>query len=297
MSRVYGAARRLYDLGQMIRIEHTVFALPFAFAGALLAGRSLGLNRGWPPWPTLGWIVVAMFGARSAAMAFNRIVDARLDAANPRTSARHIPAGTVSFRQAALFVIVAAALLVFAAARLNPLCLKLSPLALAWTLGYSYTKRFTAWSHLVLGIGIGAAPLGAWIAVTGSFAVTPILLSAAVALWIAGFDIIYALQDMEVDRRLGLHSIPARLGATRALQVARIMHAAMLGLLGLTGITANLGFWYYSGLIVSAALLAYEHAIVHPRDLSRVNTAFFTMNGWVSIGLFAFLALDGWFVR
>lgn len=287
--------KRLSLLLDMIRFEHTVFALPFALAGAWLAGLSLALPHGVPPWPTLGWILVAMFGARSAAMAFNRIVDARYDSANPRTNRRAIPVGTVSVRQAALFTALSAALLVVAAANLNRLCLALSPLALAWTLGYSYTKRFTAWSHLALGIGIGAAPVGAWIAVTGKVSLIPLLLAAAVALWIGGFDIIYSLQDLEFDRRLGLRSLPARVGPTRALAVARAMHAIMLGFLGLVGVLAGLGAWFYAGLLVSSFLLAYEHAIVHPRDLSRLNTAFFTMNGWVSIGLFAFLALDCWF--
>ncbi len=288
--------KRLATLLEMIRFEHTVFALPFALFGALLAGRAMGLPRCWPSVPTLGWILVAMFGARSAAMAFNRIVDARFDAENPRTANRAIPIGTVSPKQAWTLTVGSALLLFLAAAMLNTLCLILSPLALAWILGYSYTKRFTAWSHLVLGLGIGAAPVGAWIAVTGRMDVIPILLAIAVGLWIAGFDIIYALQDIEVDRRQGLHSLPALLGPSPALRIARAMHAVMLGTLGLVGVLAQLGAWYYAGLTLGAALLAYEHAIVHPRDLSRINTAFFTLNGWVSVGLFMFLAADCWFL-
>ncbi len=288
--------KRIGVLLDMIRFEHTIFALPFALFGALLAGRAMGLPKCWPAMSTLGWILAAMFGARSAAMAFNRIVDARFDKANPRTAGRAIPAGIVSPQQAWILTIVSAALLVLAAAMLNPLCLLLSPLALAWICGYSFTKRFTAWSHLVLGIGIGAAPVGAWIAVTGRLDWTPVLLAIAVGLWIAGFDVIYALQDMEVDRRMGLHSLPARLGPSPALRIARWMHAAMLATLGLVGVLAQLGVWYYTGLTLAAGLLAYEHAIVHPRDLSRINMAFFTLNGWVSVGLFAFLVADCWFL-
>jgi 4-hydroxybenzoate polyprenyltransferase len=287
--------RKIIALLDLIRFEHTVFALPFALAGAWLGALSRGLPRGLPSWHTLGWVLLAMVGARSAAMAFNRIVDSRYDAQNPRTSGRAIPSGTMTVREAALLTAVSAALLVLAAAMLNRLCLALSLPALAWILGYSYTKRFTAWSHLVLGIGIGAAPLGAWIAVTGSVSPIPLLLAASVALWIGGFDIIYALQDVESDRRIGLYSLPVRFGPTRALAIARGMHAVMLGLLGFVGVLAGLGAWFYTGLFAASAMLAYEHSIVHPRDLRRVNTAFFTVNGWVSVGLFAFLALDCWF--
>ena len=287
--------KRIGVLLEMIRFEHTVFALPFALFGALLAGRAMGLPKCWPSFSTLGWVLAAMFGARSAAMAFNRIVDARFDGANPRTAGRAIPVGAVSPKQAWVLTAISALMLVVAAAMLNSLCLLLSPVALAWILGYSYTKRFTAWSHVVLGIGIGAAPVGAWIAVAGRLDWLPVLLALAVGLWIAGFDIIYALQDIEVDRRQGLHSLPARLGPSPALRIARWMHAAMLAVLGFAGVLAQLGAWYYTGLILAAGLLAYEHAIVHPRDLSRINTAFFTLNGWVSVGLFAFLAADCWF--
>lgn len=278
----------------MIKIEHTVFALPFALLSAVLAAGSLGLPHSLPSGRTLGWILLAMFGARTAAMSFNRIADARYDAENPRTSSRAIPAGVVSMGQAWALTLAASALLVVAAANLNRLCLLLSPLALAAVMGYSYTKRHTQWTHVALGAAIGIAPVGAWIAVTGGIALTPILVACAVMLWIGGFDIIYALQDIEFDRRLGLHSLPARIGPARALSAARLMHAAMLGALGMVGIAAPLGLWYYAGLLLAACVLGYEHAIVKPDDLRRVNTAFFTLNGWVGIMLLAFVLIDVW---
>lgn len=273
---------------RMIKFEHTVFALPFAFLGMMLAA------EGWPSWQTAGWIVVAMVGARSAAMGFNRLADRKVDAANPRTAGRELPAGKVSPAFVAGFVVVSVALLLLAAWRLNPLALKLAPVALIVLLGYSYTKRFTSLSHLVLGLALAGAPLGAWVAVTGSFAPAPLVLGGAVLLWVAGFDVLYALQDLEFDRKSGLHSIPARLGATGALWVSGILHVAMLALLvllprfyepGLSGV-------YWVGVAGCAALLTYQHWVVRPGDLSRLNAAFFFANGLLATWLFGATAID-----
>jgi 4-hydroxybenzoate polyprenyltransferase len=287
-------ARAALTLAELVKFEHTIFALPFALIGASLAAASLRMPHALPSWSTLGWILLAMVGARTTAMAFNRIVDARYDAANPRTMNRAIPKGTVKIWQAWALTLAAAALLVFAAANLNRLCLMLSPVAVAAVMGYSLTKRFTQWTHFALGAADGIAPVGAWLGVTGSFAVTPILLWAAVTLWIGGFDIFYALQDTEVDRRLGIFSLPARLGPRRALCIARVMHAGTLLCLGAVGITASLGGWYYGGLILCAVILGYEHRLVKPYDLRHVNTAFQTLNGWVSIALWLAVTIDRW---
>lgn len=291
---IRGIVHTTIVLLRMVRFEHTIFALPFALFSAVLAVESLGMNQSWPDTRTLGWILLAMFGARSSAMAVNRILDAGYDAANPRTRERAIPAGAISISRAWTFAVATGLLLLIAAAQLNPLCLLLSPMAIVALVGYSWTKRFTRWTHLVLGGAIGIAPVGAWIAITGSVAWLPIMIGAATALWIAGFDIIYALQDIAVDRQLGIRSLPADLGARRALRIARRFHVLMLGLLGLVGLVAALGLVYYIGLIACAVALAYEHAIVTPHDFRRVNTAFFTVNGWVGVGLFACLALDRW---
>jgi 4-hydroxybenzoate polyprenyltransferase len=288
---------RLRIILEMIKFEHTIFALPFALISTLLAARTAGLPNGLPTGWMLGWILVAMVGARSAAMAFNRIVDARFDAANPRTAKRAIPAGLLTVSQVTLFTIASVALFVFAAYQLNPLCLALSPVALLAVLGYSYTKRFTPLSHLFLGFAIGIAPIGAWIAVTCRLDVVPLLLGAVVMLWIGGFDIIYALQDVDFDQSVGLHSLPMRIGRSRALFVSRLMHAAMLALLVVVGVLAGLHTVYFVGVGVIAALIIYEQSIVSPDDLSRVNVAFFTLNGWVSVSLFAFVVLDRLIVR
>lgn len=273
---------------EMIKFEHTVFALPFALLSALLAA------RGIPEWRTLGWILVAMVGARSAAMAFNRIADLHYDALNPRTANRALPRGLLTVGQVALFTAVSAAVFVFAAWQLNPLCFALSPVALLWILAYSYTKRFTAWSHLWLGLSLGIAPVGAWLAVRGQFDLVPILLSLAVTLWTAGFDIIYSLQDVQFDRQVGLRSLPQTLGEAPALWLSRLMHAGMVALLLAVGRIANLHWGYYAGVVVAAALIAYEQSLVKPHDLSKVNLAFFTLNGWVSVLLFAFTLVDWW---
>jgi len=285
---VQGFLRKVGIILEMIKFEHTVFALPFALLSALLAARGL------PEWRTLGWIIVAMVGARSAAMAFNRIVDLHFDAMNPRTANRALPRGHLSVGQVVLFTIVSAAVFVLAAWQLNPLCFVLSPIALLWILAYSYTKRFTAFSHLWLGLSLGIAPVGAWLAVQGRFDIVPILLALAVMFWTAGFDIMYSLQDVEFDRRVGLRSLPQTLGEARALWVSRLMHVGMVVLLIVVGQVAQLHWGYYAGVAVVASLIAYEQSLVKPNDLSRVNLAFFTLNGWVSILLLAFTVVDWW---
>jgi 4-hydroxybenzoate polyprenyltransferase len=275
----------------MIKFEHSIFALPFALTGALLAIRE---DRFATPnlAGRLGWILVAMVAARSAAMAFNRLLDREIDARNPRTAMRHLPAGTLSRGFAGTFTLAAAALFVLAAAMLGPLCLKLAPLALAIVLGYSYTKRFTSLSHLVLGFALGIAPSAAWIAIRGSYDLRMLWLTAAVMLWTAGFDIIYACQDFEFDRRSGLHSLPARIGVRNALRVSRAMHVLMVVCLVLLTQAFELGWLAAVGVVAVAALLAYEQSLVSAKDLSKVNAAFFTMNGYVSILFFAFWTAD-----
>jgi 4-hydroxybenzoate polyprenyltransferase len=272
----------------MIKFEHTIFALPFAFLGMMLAA------EGWPEWRTVGWIVVAMVGARSGAMAFNRLADRHIDAANPRTADRALPRGEVSPAFVAGFVVVSAALLVFAAWRLNPLALMLSPVALVVVLGYSYSKRFTSWSHLVLGLALAGAPLGAWIAVRGDARPAPLLVAGAVLLWVAGFDILYALQDLEFDRRRGLRSIPVRFGGTGALVVSAILHLAMLVLLALLPLAypPGLGIGWWVGVAGCAALLGWQHRVVRPGDLSRLDAAFFRANGLLAVWLFGAAAVD-----
>lgn len=279
--------RSLRTVLEMIKFEHTLFALPFAFLGMVLAA------RGWPSWATVLWIVVAMIGARSAAMGFNRLVDRKIDAANPRTSARALPAGLVSPRWVALFVIASSAVLVLAAWELNPLAFYLSPVALGILFLYSYTKRFTWASHLVLGLSLAGAPLGAWIAVRGDVTATPVLLAACVLLWVAGFDVLYALQDLDFDRRSGLFSVPARFGVVGSLWISAVLHALMLGLLALLPrIYPGLGPGFWVGWLGCFALIGWQHWVVRPNDLSRLNAAFFTANGALSVWLFAATAVD-----
>ncbi len=277
----HGAPRRLGELLEMIKFSHTVFALPFALTGMVLAA------DGVPSLGTLAGIVAAMVGARTAAMAWNRLADADIDARNPRTADRHIPAGRVSRAEAWGLVVGGVALLELAAWWLNPLCLKLSPIALAVIFLYPYTKRFTWLCHFLLGLALAAAPLGAWIAVTGAWSWRILPLGVAVLLWVAGFDILYALQDLEFDRAEGLHSVPQRWGKGRALRVAGRLHAAVVLLLALQVPLFGLGGWYVLGLAVAAGLLLYEHALVTPYDLSRLDAAFFTMNGILSVVVFA----------
>src|SRR5688572_28345164 len=270
----------------MIKFEHTIFALPFAFIGALLASNGLPSGR------QVVWIVLAMVGARSAAMAFNRIVDFRYDRQNPRTEKRALPAGALSMPFAVGFTVLMAALFIFSAAQLNPICFYLSFPTLAILLFYSYTKRFTPWSHLVLGLAIGLAPLAAWLAVRGEFAWPPVLLSAAVTFWVAGFDVIYALQDMEFDRKHNLFSLPARLGPGPALMISTAFHAATVVLLLGTALWTQSGAIAYAGIVIVAAILFWEHRIVKPNDLSRVNVAFFSLNGYISLLLLVTFATD-----
>ncbi len=271
---------------RMIRFEHSVFALPFALLGALLAA------GGWPTAWQLFWIVVAMVAGRSAAMAFNRIADIRYDRENPRTAARELPTGKLSVSFAWTFTLVSAAVLVLAAWQLNPLALKLSPAVLAVLLLYSYTKRFTTLTHWVLGACLGMAPAGAWIAVRGTLEWEILPLALAVVCWVAGFDIIYACQDVGFDRRVRLYSLPARIGIGGALWVSRALHAVMLGLLVWLARAAGLGVLAYASLGVTGLLLAYEHSLVKPDDLSKVNAAFFTVNGYISVLLLLFWGAD-----
>lgn len=277
---------RLLVILEMIKFEHTIFAMPFALSSALVAAGGL------PEWRVIGWIVVAMVGARSAAMAFNRIADARIDAANPRTASRAIPKGEISIVAAWVFTVIASALLIVAAYALNRLAFALSPVALIAILGYSYAKRFTTFSHVWLGLCLGIAPVGAWIAVKGEIGFPSMVLSAAVVFWTAGFDIIYSLQDMDFDREKGLFSLPSRIGPGKALIVSRIMHLAMIVLLVWFGLLTGRGMAYYVGAGIVGAFLIYEQSLVSAKDTSRVNAAFFTTNGCVSLVMLACVAID-----
>jgi 4-hydroxybenzoate polyprenyltransferase len=271
---------------EMIKWEHSIFALPFALTGAVLAA------GGWPSLRVLGWIIVCMVGARSAAMAFNRLVDAQIDAANPRTAARALPAGQVSRGFVVTFTIISSAVFLLGAAMLNRLTLELAPLALTIVLLYSYMKRVTRWSHLVLGLALGIAPAAAWIAVRGSLAPRAALLTAIVLLWVGGFDVLYACQDFEHDRSTGLHSVPQAFGLRGAFWIARAMHIGMAVLLFVMLHAFGLGIVALLGVVLCVALLAYEHAIVAPGDLRRLNAAFFTLNGVISVVFFVFIAAD-----
>jgi 4-hydroxybenzoate polyprenyltransferase len=285
------AVARTVAYGRMIRFSHSVFALPFALASASLAARLAEVTA-----RQVLWIVVAMVAARSAAMGFNRLVDRAIDARNPRTAGRELPKGVLSTREVTLFVAVSTAAFGLAAAMLNPLCLALSPVALAIVFGYSYTKRFTAASHLVLGLSLSVAPVGAWLAITGRFHPAPLVLAGAVLLWVAGFDTIYACQDASFDRAAGLHSIPARLGVARALALSRAMHVVAVALLAGLYWLSPLHSVYLVGVAVIGGLLAWEHTLVRADDLSRVMQAF-NLNGWVSLGYFAFTAAAAWLGR
>jgi len=285
-SHVSSLGRNIRTTLEMIKIEHSVFALPFALLGALLAA------HGWPTGRQIFWIVVAMVGARSAAMSCNRLIDRDLDAQNPRTARRALPAGLLSARFVAGFALLSSAVLVFAAFQLNPLAFRLSPVALAVLFLYSYTKRYTVLSHLVLGFCLGIAPAAAWIAIRGTLSPSILLLTAAVTLWTAGFDILYACQDVDFDRRTGLHSVPQRWGIARALQVAAAMHGLMVVLLLWLARAEHLGWVSIAGVAVVGALLLYEHRLVKPFDLSRLDAAFFNINGWIGILLLLFWGVD-----
>ncbi len=271
---------------EMIKWEHSIFALPFALTGAVLAA------GGWPPLRVLGWIVICMVAARSAAMAFNRLVDARLDAVNPRTAMRALPAGVLKGRFVGGFVMVATFVFVLGAAMLNRLTLELAPVALAVILAYSYMKRVTRWSHLVLGIALGIAPSAAWIAVKGTLDPRILVLTLAVMLWVGGFDVLYACQDFEHDRKVGLNSVPQAFGVEAAFWIARGMHLGMLLTLCWLILVFGLGKIAVVGVMLVALLLIYEHLIVSPRDMRRMNAAFFTLNGVISVAFFGFVAAD-----
>jgi len=271
---------------EMIKWEHSVFALPFALCGAMLAA------GGMPTASQLGWILLCMVTARSAAMAFNRLADAQIDAANPRTATRAIPAGILSQKFVMLFVVVCCAIFVLAAAQLNRLTLYLSPVALALVTLYSFTKRFTRWSHLLLGFSLGVAPAAAWIAIRGSLDPRILILTAAVTFWVGGFDVLYACQDIDFDRTHGLNSVPQAYGIRSALWFSRIFHLLMLGLLLSLVMTFGLGKLAIVGVMAVALLLAYEHSLVSATDLSKLNAAFFTMNGVIAVVFFVFVAAD-----
>src|SRR5258708_2931812 len=275
----------------MIKFEHSVFALPFALTGAMLAWRDGGFIREGI-WLKLGWIVVAMVAARSTAMAFNRVLDADIDARNPRTRMRHLPAGHLSRGFAWGFIAFWSVVFLFAARELNPLCFKLAPVALAVVMSYSATKRFTSLSHLVLGFSLGIAPAAAWIAMRGSLDPRILWLTAAVTLWTAGFDIIYSCQDYEFDLEAGLFSLPRRFGIAGALWISRALHLGMLLCLVMLVESFSLGALAWAGVAAVACLLAWEHRLVKANDLSRVDAAFFTMNGYVSVIFFLFWAGD-----
>ncbi len=280
----------LVRYANLVKLPHTVFALPFALVGTTMASRVAPVRLA-----DVAWIVVAFTCARFAAMGFNRIVDRDIDARNPRTASREIPAGAIDVREAAGAVAIASLLFVVAAWRLNPLCLALSPVALGWILFYSFTKRFTRWSHLVLGVGLSIAPVGGYLAVTGAWSDPWWLLPAlalAVASWVGGFDILYALQDAPFDRAQGLHSIPASLGERGAFAVARTLHVVTVAALAAAGLGAGAGWLYGAGVGVAAGLLLYEHAIVRPGDLRRLDAAFFTVNGVISVVFAIFVALE-----
>lgn len=276
---------------EMIKWEHSIFALPFALTAALLAAHGL------PAWRTLGWILVAMVTARSAAMAFNRWADADLDAANPRTKTRAIPAGLLTRQFVLAFTCVMTLCFLAAAAELNRLTLYLAPLVLLVLFGYSYMKRLTRWSHLVLGLALGLAPSAAWIAVRGSLDTRIVVLTAAVMLWVGGFDVLYACQDYDHDRHAGLYSLPQSVGIPTAFWMARLMHLAMLALLIWFGSLFHFHLAGWLGVTAVALLLGYEHSLVSPRDLRRLNAAFFTMNGVIAMVFLAFVAADVWLKR
>lgn len=274
---------------EMIKFSHTIFAFPFALMGVVLAA----LANGKPP--SVGqvfWICIAMVGARTAAMGLNRLIDAKIDAKNPRTADRHIPAGNVSVGEASLFIAVALVLFFFAAWMLNPLCLKLAPVALAFFVLYAYCKRFTHFAHVVLGICLAAAPIGAWVALRGDLGWPVISLGIAVLFWVSGFDIFYALQDYDYDVEHGLHSIPSKLGKEKSFLLARIFHALMVLFLLLAILGSGLGSIYVIGVFVVALLLFYEHLLVKPDDLSKLDAAFFNMNGYISVTIFIFTLID-----
>lgn len=286
MAAETGLIRKITVFLEMIKFSHTVFALPFALTGALLAANGLPSGR------QVLWIILAMAGARTAAMGLNRLIDAEIDAKNPRTANRAIPAGLIGKGATLAFIAAATLLLLIAAKMLNPLCLKLSPVAIFFLVLYSFCKRFTALAHVVLGICLAAAPMGAWIAIRGSIDAPALILGGIVLFWVAGFDILYALQDLEFDRRAGLHSIPVALGVKGSLWAARLFHLAMLGLLLWLFVAMHLGVLFLVGIMVAGAMLLYEHLLLKDGNLDKLDAAFFNMNGYISIAILAFTAAD-----
>jgi 4-hydroxybenzoate polyprenyltransferase len=278
--------RKASDFIELVKLQHTLFALPFAMVSLVLAAPH------GPSFRQLLWILGAMVGARSSAMAMNRIADRHIDAQNPRTRGRALPAGILGLGEVWVFTLASTALFLWSAWQLSALALALSPVALSVLWGYSFTKRFTALSHLVLGLALGIAPSAVWIALLGRLDWTPVLLTLAVTLWTAGFDILYACQDVEFDRQVGLHSIPTKLGIAQALLIARLLHVGMALLLAGVGFTASLGPIYWIGLLPICGLLFLQHRLVSPQDLSRLNAAFFTTNGFLSVGLLVVVLLD-----
>ena len=278
---------KLRSLLEMIKFSHTIFAFPFALIGLVLAAKA---NGALPSFGQVLWVCIAMIGARSGAMGLNRLLDARIDALNPRTAERHIPAGLVARWEASVFVLVSFALLIFAAWMLNPLCFYLSPVAVFFLALYSFAKRFTAYAHIIL--GLCAAPVGAWIALRGDISWSVVMIGLAVLLWVSGFDVLYALQDLDFDREQGLHSIPVRLGEEGSFKLVRGFHIGMIVLLLLALPGSGLGWIYLLGVATVAAMLVYEHSLVKPGDLSKMDAAFFTMNGYISVTLFFFVLLD-----
>jgi 4-hydroxybenzoate polyprenyltransferase len=271
---------------ELVKFEHTIFAIPFAYLGMVLAAKGIPSFSAW------FWVTLAMIGARTAAMAFNRLIDEHIDAKNPRTAARPLPQKRISRSLVYLIAISSVVLLLISAGMLNPLCLWLSPIAIILLVTYSYTKRFTWLSHFALGLVEAAAPIGGWFAITGSFDFTPFIIGTAVVFWLAGFDIIYAIQDIEFDKKEKLYSIPVKFGLSTALIISALFHLLTIAFLVYTGIYLQLGFWYWLGILITTGLLVYEHSIITPRDLSRLNQAFFTMNGWVSVVLFGTTLLN-----
>lgn len=280
---------KIRALLEMIKFSHTIFAFPFALLGVVLAALA---NGSFPGFGQIFWICVAMVGARSGAMGLNRLIDARIDADNPRTAARHIPSGKVSFGEAWVFILVSLAVFFLAAWMLNPLCFKLAPVAIGFFVLYAYCKRFSHFAHIVLGICLAAAPIGAFIALRGELSWSVFSLALAVLFWVAGFDIFYALQDYDFDVERGLHSIPSRLGLEKSFLLVRIFHGLMLLFLLLVLPGSGLGWIYVVGVLVVAGLLLYEHRLVKPDDLSKLDAAFFNMNGYISVTIFVFALID-----
>ena len=276
---------------EMIKFEHSVFALPFAYLGAFLSQTRV------PDFVTIFWITLAMVGARSFAMALNRLIDIEIDRRNPRTSDRALPKGLLSVSNVFIFSLASMSIFLLAVYNLAPLCRYLWPIVVIPFVFYPYTKRFTWLSHFILGLCLGLAPVGAWIAVTNTVSMEPFMIGAAVLCWVAGFDIFYSIQDIAFDRQHGLHSIPARFGIKTSLILTKILHSTSILLLSWVGIRLNLGLFYFVGVLVAAVLLAYENSLIRPHDVSRLNVAFFTMNGIISVIVFCFVAIEVIFRR